>query len=136
MLGGGGLALGVSVITGLLTVFSMQSRKSKEDTEKHTKAVDEAAQKQKEFENAIDAASSAVVNQSSKLSDLREILVSTSSDLSELSKQTINQAVTQYLFTQKRELLEKLIGEKLKQQLDTGEKLLKNYKNFQLTGIS
>ena len=134
LLGGGGLALGVSVITGLLTVFSMQSRKSKEDTEKHTKAVDEAAQKQKEFENAIDAASSAVVNQSSKLSDLREILVSTSSDLSELSKQTINQAVTQYLFTQKRELLEKLIGEKLKQQLDTGEKLLKNYKNFQLTG--
>jgi len=134
LLGGGGLILGISLVTSALTFFSMQSRKSKEDTERKTKAIDEAAQKQKEFENAINAASSAVVNQSNKLTDLKGILISTGEQLGELSKQTINQAVTQYLFTQKRELLEKLIGEKLKQQLDTGEKLLKNYKNFQLTG--
>ena len=134
LIGGAGVGLALSLVTGAMSYFSMQSRKTKEDTERVNKAAEEAAQKQKEFESAVNAASSAVVNQSDRLTDLRSILISTGEQLSELSKQTINQAVTQYLFTQKRELLEQLIGEKIKGQLATGEKLLKNYKNFQLTG--
>lgn len=134
LLGGGGIGLLLSVATGAMSYFAMGSRKAKEEVDLQKEAVEKAAEEQRKFNSAIDAASSAIVNQSDKLRDLKGILVDTGSQLEELSKQTVNQAVTQYLFTQKRELLEKLIGEKLKQQLDTGEKILKSAKGFQLTG--
>jgi hypothetical protein len=134
LLGGGGLGLLLSVATGAMSYFAMGSRKAKDEVDLQKEAVDKAAEAQRKFNSAVDAASSAIVNQSDKLLDLKGILIDTGTQLNELSKQTINQAVTQYLFTQKRELLEQLIGERIKGQLATGEKLLKTAKNFQLTG--
>lgn len=134
LLGGGGIGFLLSLVTGAMSYFAMGSRSATKETKELDEAAQKAAESQREFQQALDKASSATVNQAGEIANLRSILIDTGTTLEQLTQSTLNQALAQYLFTQKREVLEKVIAERLNQQLkiaqNTGENL-GNYK-FQL----
>ena len=134
LLGGGGIGFLLSLVTGAMSYFAMGSRSATKETKELDEAAQKAAEAQQQFQKALDAASSATVSQAGEIANLRSILIDTGTTLEQLTQSTLNQALAQYLFTQKREVLEKVIAERLNQQLkiaqNTGENL-GNYK-FQL----
>jgi len=134
LLGGGGIGFLLSLVTGAMSYFAMGSRSATKETKELDEASQKAAEAQQQFQKALDAASSATVSQAGEIANLRSILIDTGTTLEQLTQSTLNQALAQYLFTQKREVLEKVIAERLNQQLkiaqNTGENL-GNYK-FQL----
>lgn len=101
-----------------LTQMSGASSKAKEDTEQLSLAAQEAKQKQDEFKTALDKASSSVLNQASNISDLRNILASTSSEVQSLTDNLINQAVTQFLFDKKNVEVQKILNAEIQKRLD------------------
>jgi len=130
LLGGGGLGLALSLVTGAMSFFALQSNKTTKETKQLDEAAQKAAEAQREYQRAIDAASASTVSHAGEVANLRSILISTGSTLEALTQATLNQALTQYLFTQKRELLEKAIAETLKNQLKIAENTGENLGNF------
>lgn len=119
MLGGGGLGLAIGVITSLLTVFSMSHHKSKEKVDEHKKAVDEAAEAQKAYTEATDHAAASVIRESAHLEDLKQLFISTSSELGKLTEATIKQGVAQFVFDQKNEAIQKLLSSQVQLAIQT-----------------
>jgi hypothetical protein len=130
LLGGGGIGFALSLVTGAMSFFALSSNKAEKETKKLDEAAQKAAEAQRELQQALDAASGATVNQAGEIANLRSILVSTGTTLEALSQATLNQALTQYLFTQKRELLEKSIAQTLGNQLKIAKSTGENFGNF------
>lgn len=100
-----------------LTVFAGSSRKSKEETEALNKEAEAAKAKQEEFKRALDSASQSVLSQASNLSDLRNILVSTSSQVQGLTQDIKNQAIAQFLFDKKNVEVQRILNNEIQRGL-------------------
>lgn len=116
LLGAGGIGLGLSIVTSLLVGFSGRMSKAKEETEATKKSTDEAAKKQNEFKQAIDSASSSIISQADKLTDLRSALTSAAKDMDDLTAATINQGVARLIFTQKESSIQKALSAEIERQ--------------------
>jgi len=128
------LSIGITA----LTIFSGNSKKSSEDTDALTKKTDEARQKQEDFKNALDKASSAVLSQASNLTELRSVLVGTSSDVQVLTDNIVNNALAQFLFDKKNIEVQKLLNAQVQQRLELlkKQKPLLDLKEFTIAGGS
>lgn len=116
LIGAGGLGLAVSVVTSLLTVFSLSSRGAKKETEALNTETDAAAEKQKEFQSAVDSAAKSLIQQAKNLDDVRAILVSTTATTEQLTAATIRQGVARLIFDQKNSELQKILSAEIERQ--------------------
>lgn len=91
-------------------------------TKENEKATEEARKKEEEFSTAVDKASGSLVSQASKLSDLKEILLSTSKEIGDLTDATVRQGLAQFFFDQKNVAVQKLLSDELKKQIDLRKK--------------
>ena len=130
LLGGGGIGFLLSLVTGAMSYFEMGSRSATKETKELDEAAQKAAESQREFQQALDKASSATVNQAGEIANLKNILVSTGTTLEQITQATLNQALAQYLFTQKREILERVISDRLKNQLNIAKNTGENLGNY------
>lgn len=117
LLGGGGIGFALSLITGALSFFALNSRKAKDETEQTTKAIDEAANKQREYSSALERASQEVIQQANSLADLKSILVSTTGEYQNLTSATINQGVASFLFDKKNLAVQQLLSAEVEKQI-------------------
>lgn len=85
-------------------------------------SADAAAEKEKEFSAAVDRASSSLIGQADKLTDLRDMLISTSTEIGNLTKATLNQGLARFFFDEKNVAVQKLLTSELKQQIDLRKK--------------
>lgn len=108
--GVGGIGLAFSILTSIMTVMSLRSRETKEETEKLSKTTSEAEEKQKHFAQAIDKAASSIIGQAKEIKNLREIILSTTSSLEDLTQATINQGVARFIFDEKNVTLQKALN--------------------------
>mgnify|MGYP006383673815 FL=1 len=118
LIGAGGLGLAVSVVSSLLTVFALNSRSSGNATKEHKEKVDETKNAADDYARAISSASSAVVSHQGKLVELNQVLRDTSNNFNTLSQNIINQALAEYLATQKEGLIKKILDAKVKEILE------------------
>lgn len=130
LLGGGGIGFLLSLVTGAMSYFAMGSRSATKETKELDEAAQKAAESQREFQQALDKASSATVSQAGEIANLKNILVSTGTTLEQITQATLNQALAQYLFTQKREILERVISDRLKNQLNIAKNTGENLGNY------
>jgi len=114
LIGGGGLGLAISAVTSLLTVFALNNRGAGDEVKAHKTKVDEAAQAQNEYADAVKAASAAIVGQQQNISDLNRTLSDTSNLYNEVTASVVNAAVAQFLATQKDGTVQKLIEAQVK----------------------
>ncbi len=117
LIGAGGLGLAVSVVTSLLTVFALNNRSAGESTKEHKEKIDETKKAADQYASAISAASSAVISHQGKLTELNTVLRDTSNNFNVLSKNIINQALAEYLATQKEGLIKNILDAKVKEIL-------------------
>lgn len=115
LLGAGGLGLAVSVITSALTFFSLSNRGAATEVEKTKVKVDEAAEAVKKYDQAVTAASSAIIGQQQKLVDLNRLLKDTSNSYNDLTKSVTNQAIAQFFANEKQGVVQKLIEARIKE---------------------
>ena len=118
LIGAGGLGLAVSVVSSLLTVFALNSRSSGNATKEHKEKVDETKNAADDYARAISSASSADVSHQAKLVELNQVLRDTSNNFNTLSQNIINQALAEYLATQKEGLIKKILDAKVKEILE------------------
>jgi hypothetical protein len=119
LVGAGGLGLAVGIVTSLLTVFAMRHHESKEKVDEHKKAVDEAADKEKEYVQAVDAAAAATVRQANSFDDLKSILKTTTPEISKLTDATIKQGLAQFVFSGKNEAVQKLLNAQIQLEIQS-----------------
>lgn len=117
LLGGGGLGLALSVVTGALSFFALRNRSSKEDVDAHKKSVDAIATAQKAFADAINKASGEVLSQANNIKDLRDLLISTDVEVKRLTQSTINLGLARVLFDEKNVEAQKLLNAEIKKAL-------------------
>lgn len=124
LIGGGGLGLAVSVVTGLMSFFALRNRSTKDEVKETSKEVDVAAEKQKHFAEAINNASASVVRQAKDLADLRDILLATSRASIQLTDSTIKQGLARFIFDEKNVELQKILSAQIEKQLLLRKKML------------
>jgi uncharacterized protein YeeX (DUF496 family) len=117
LVGAGGLGLAVSVVTGLLTVFAMNSRGANKEVKEGKKEVDLAAEAQKAFESAVKSASDAIIGQAKNIKDVRTLLIDTSAAYNDLTESTKRQAFAQFLFGERSKEVQNILDAVIKQQL-------------------
>lgn len=117
LLGSGGIGLLVSIASSALTIFALRNRESKKDVEENTRAVEEAKKKQEDFKNALDAASSSVLNHASEIDSLRMMYISTSSAVQELTTDIINQGVAAFIFDKKNVEIQRILNAEIQKNL-------------------
>lgn len=117
LLGAGGIGFALSLVTGALSFFALGNRGAKKESEELKKEIDVAAEKQREFESAVNAAAGAVIKQAASLNDLRDLLSLTTSATTELTQATINQGVAQFLFDQKNLKVQELLSAEIENQI-------------------
>jgi hypothetical protein len=117
LLGGGGIGLGVSVITGILTQFALSNRGVKEELASSVPVINQVKEREKEFQEAVDKASQSVVNQADKLKDLKAILISTSSEIGNITNATVKQGLAQLLFDKKNVQLQKALTAEIQREI-------------------
>lgn len=119
MLGAGGIGFALSIVTSLLTTFSLSNRSAKKDTEELSEEAKAAAAKEKEYADAINSASQALLNQAKNLKDVRDILISTKGPIRDITEATINQGIANLLFDQKNVEVQKILNAELQKRLET-----------------
>lgn len=124
LLGGGGLGLAVSVVTGLMSYFALSSRGAKDEVKELEKTSNEAAEKQKEFQQALNSAAGAVIGQAKEIKNLRDILLSTDSATQQLTKSTIDQGLARFVFDSKNAELQKILTAQIEKQLIARKRLV------------
>lgn len=124
LLGGGGLGLAVSVVTGLMSFFALQSRSAKDEVTEEAKAVDGAAEKHKAFIQAINGAAGSVLSHAKEIQNLRDILLSTDRATQQLTQSTINQGLARFVFDEKNIELQKIIAAQIEKQLILRKKIV------------
>lgn len=92
------------------------------DAKAMKEAADAAAKKEAEFTAAVDKASQSVIAQGGKLLDLKDILVSTSTEIKNLTAATVNQGLASFFFSEKNVAVQKLLTDQIKQQIDIRKK--------------
>lgn len=117
LIGGGGLGLAVSVVTGLMSFFALRSRSAKEETEKQNVVVEEAKKKQQELAQAFDKAAGSIVSQAKDIQNLRDILLSTTSAASDLTQATVNLGVARFIFDEKNVTLQKALNAQIEREV-------------------
>jgi hypothetical protein len=115
--GAGGFGLAISAITSALTFFALSNRGAKKETEDHKAAIDVAAEAQKKYQQAIDAAAGSIINQAKDIKNLRDLLLSTDSATQKLTESTINLGVARFIFDSKNEALQKILTAEIEKQL-------------------
>jgi hypothetical protein len=117
LLGGGGIGLALSLVTGALSFFALRSRSAKTNTEELTEAQKQAKKEQEDFSKAINSASQSLLSQAKNLTDLKDILISTSGEMRTLTQATINQGVAAFLFDKKNVEVQKLLNAEIQKAL-------------------
>lgn len=101
-----GLLGGITSVLGQLLFSGDEAEKS---IDKVKDKVDEAAEAQKKYSEAIDKAAASVISQAADLTDLRAILAGTTKNVDSLTEATIKQGVARFVFDQKNEQLQKAL---------------------------
>lgn len=117
LIGPGGLGLALGVVTSLMVVFSNQHKDTSKEVEAHKKVVDEAAEKEKQYQHALDAAAQSVLNKADKLRELKTQLISTNTEVENLTASTIRLGTAQFLFTQKNEAMQKMLNAEIQKDI-------------------
>lgn len=120
----GALGLAFSGLIAALTFiqvgfsgWSRGSKQAKKDSEENKKAVDEAAEAQQKYKQALDAAASSVISQANSVNELGRILADTTNKVQVLTEKIVQQGVAQFLFNEKNEAIEKLLSNAINNRL-------------------
>lgn len=116
LIGGGGLGLAVSVVTGLMSYFALSSRGAKKETDELKGSTDEAAKKQQEFASAVQAASQYVIGQAKDLAELRTVLIDITKGTNDLTKATINLGIARLLFDSKSKAIQEALNAEIERE--------------------
>jgi hypothetical protein len=113
--------LGIAGIFGaLFSVFSglgSSGDEAAKSVEKVNDEVDAATKKQEAFQKAVDKAAGSILDQAAKLTDLRQILLSTSNATSVLTDATVKQGVARALFDQKNVALQGIVNAAIQKEI-------------------
>lgn len=118
--GAGGLGLLVGILTSLPLFFGNSSKAADNNTkilEKNSKAAEEAANHEREFQSQLDRATSSVIQQAGQLDDLKTVLTQTTGEAGKLTDATIKLGVAQFLFNTKNEAVQRLLNAQVQQFL-------------------
>lgn len=118
MLGAGGIGFALSIVTSLLTSYSLSNRGAKKETEELSEEAKAAAAKEKEYADAINSASQALLSQAKNLKDLRTLLISTSGEITQITDATIKQGIASLLFDQKNAEAQKLLNNLIQKRIE------------------
>jgi len=129
MIGAGGLGLAVSVITSLLTVFTINSASAGNSAkglavnlEPLAKKAEEAKKSQKEFADATLEASKATLSEKENLIQLKAAYVSLSPEIDNITEAIVKQGTAQFLFDKKNTEIQKLLSLEIQKQIDLRKK--------------
>lgn len=117
LIGGGGLGLAVSVVTGLMSFFALRSRGASTEVKELSATSKAAEEAQQKFRQALDSAAGSIVNQATKVTDLGKAILDTAGKTNQLTDATVRLGLTQFLFNSKNELIQKRLSSAIEQSL-------------------
>ncbi len=141
VLPGIGLAGVIGLITqvgGALIGLGTDAKETAVDFSYFDAKIKAAAEAQKKLSEEIDKAAASVLKQASTLGDLKNALISVTSDVKNLTAATIQQGVAQFLFDKKNAAVQELLAANIEDQIRLRKQLapLSQLKSFTIEGSS
>ena len=129
LLGAGGLGFAVSVVTSLLTAFTMDAISASGSAKSLSAGLEPLANKIKEtkkaeddFKDATLDASTAVLQQTENLLALKNIYTSLAPEIDNVTASVIRQGTAQFLFDKKNTEIQKLLSQEIQREIDLRKK--------------
>jgi ElaB/YqjD/DUF883 family membrane-anchored ribosome-binding protein len=129
LIGAGGLGFAVSVVTSLLTVFSMNAISAGGSAKTLSAGLEPLANKIKDtkkaeddFKDATLDASTAVLQQTENLLALKNIYTSLAPEIDNVTASVIRQGTAQFLFDKKNTEVQKLLSQEIQREIDLRKK--------------
>lgn len=129
LIGAGGLGFAVSVVTSLLTAFTMNAVSAGGSAKNLSAGLEPLANKIKEtkkaeddFKDATLDASTAVLQQTENLLALKNIYTSLAPEIDNVTASVIRQGTAQFLFDKKNTEIQKLLSQEIQREIDLRKK--------------
>jgi hypothetical protein len=129
LIGAGGLGFAVSVVTSLLTAFTMNADSAGGSAKNLSAGLEPLANKIKEtkkaeddFKDATLDASTAVLQQTENLLALKNIYTSLAPEIDNVTASVIRQGTAQFLFDKKNTEIQKLLSQEIQREIDLRKK--------------
>ena len=99
-----------------LTQFGGTSKKTSEDTKELSEEAKKAIETQQRFNESVKAAAQSLISQASSLKDVRDLLVTTTGKMEDLTDATIKQGVARLIFSEKENAIQKALSAEIERE--------------------